>query len=104
MHGSLTNKTPDRLRFSADVRFQPASDPVDPRHTVHGGEWDREVFKAAGISEEQQPTPVSESVRRSMDEAKEEWGLVRKPVGSFALTEAEGGPADAYTQRNLSKL
>ena len=105
VHGSLTNKTPDRLRFSADVRFQPASDPVDPRHTVHGGEWDREAFnKAAGISDAQQPTPVSESVRRSMDEAKEEWGLVRKPVGSFALTEAEGGPADAYTQRNLSKL
>ena len=35
---------------------------------------------------------------------KEEWGLVRKPVGSFALTEAEGGPADAYTKRNLGKL
>ena len=104
MHGSLTNKTPDRLRFSADVRFQPASDPVDPRHTVHGGEWDREAFKAvAGISDAQQPTPVSESVKRSMDEAKEEWGLVRKPL-AFALTEAEGGPADAYAKRNLGKL
>ena len=86
------------------MRFQPASDPVDPRHTVHGGEWDREAFKAvAGISDAQQPTPVSELVRRSMEEAKEEWGLVRKPL-AFALTEAEGGPADASAKRNLGKL
>lgn len=38
MHGSLTNKT-DRLRFSCDVRFQPRSDPVDPRYTAHGTEY-----------------------------------------------------------------
>lgn len=30
MHGSTTNTT-DRFRLSADVRFQPAADPVDPR-------------------------------------------------------------------------
>ncbi|MCC6683057.1 MAG: phytanoyl-CoA dioxygenase family protein [Phycisphaeraceae bacterium] len=30
MHASTTNVT-DRYRLSADVRFQPASDPVDPR-------------------------------------------------------------------------
>jgi hypothetical protein len=30
MHGSITNKT-NTLRFSCDIRWQPASHPVDPR-------------------------------------------------------------------------
>jgi ectoine hydroxylase-related dioxygenase (phytanoyl-CoA dioxygenase family) len=31
MHGSMTNKTADRLRLACDSRFQPANDPLDPR-------------------------------------------------------------------------
>jgi ectoine hydroxylase-related dioxygenase (phytanoyl-CoA dioxygenase family) len=59
MHASTTNLT-NRFRLSCDVRYQPASDPVDSRwggehltgHTVHG----------------QQPL-------RSMEEARAEWGV-----------------------------
>lgn len=35
---------------------------------------------------------VSPSVRRSMAEAKEEWGLVRTPRGEFPLTMAAAAP------------
>ena len=48
---------------------------------------------------------VSESVRRSMAEAKDEWGLVRQPVGNFALSPAAQRGVDAETLKNTtSKL
>lgn len=37
IHGSTANTTADRVRLSTDVRFQPASDPVDYRHTTTPG-------------------------------------------------------------------
>jgi hypothetical protein len=99
MHGSLTNKT-DRLRFSCDVRFQPASEPVDPRYTAHGGEWTGPATSSAaggggGGGEEVDLGYVSASVGRSMGEAKEEWGLVREPRGEFPLTPAAAAATKA---------
>ena len=51
MHSSMhagtvanTTQSPALLRLSCDVRFQPASDAVDPRHTVASGAWDRVDF------------------------------------------------------------
>ena len=44
LHGSLHNVTADRMRFSCDVRFQPAAHPIDgrwvgqgPSQSGHGG-------------------------------------------------------------------
>lgn len=58
MHASTTNLT-NRFRLSCDVRFQPASEPADPRwigegvgHTAHG------------LTE-----------LKSMEEARAEWGI-----------------------------
>lgn len=85
MHGSLTNRTRDRLRLSADVRFQPCSEPLDPRHSaVRHSSWDRTAH-ASRHQQLQRPDQgalgfVSEAVRRSMSLAKEEWGLVRTPL------------------------
>ena len=39
MHAAVTNTTTDPLRISADIRFQPASEPVDNRYTASGPEW-----------------------------------------------------------------
>ena len=39
MHAAVTNTTTDHLRISADIRFQPASEPVDNRYTASGPEW-----------------------------------------------------------------
>ena len=54
MHASTTNLT-QRFRLSCDVRFQPTSDPVDPRW-VHGGMGHREG-----------------PPRKSMAQARSEW-------------------------------
>ena len=58
MHASTTNLT-NRFRLSCDVRFQPASEPADPRwvgvgsgHTAHG-----------------------EIALKPMAEARKEWGV-----------------------------
>ena len=55
MHASTTNLT-NRFRLSCDVRYQPASDPVDER-------WKRDGSGHYG------------EVRRDMESAREEWGL-----------------------------
>ena len=39
MHAAVTNTTTDHLRISADIRFQPAAEPVDNRYTASGPEW-----------------------------------------------------------------
>jgi hypothetical protein len=92
MHGSLTNKT-NRLRFSCDVRFQPSSEPVDPRYTAHGGIWNPDEVAEKNAGRELDLGFVSPSVRRSMAEAKDEWGLARTPVGEFPLTGAAAAAA-----------
>ena len=33
-HGSLVNTVPGKLRLNADVRYQPASRPMDPRYSA----------------------------------------------------------------------
>jgi hypothetical protein len=101
MHGSLHNHTPDRLRFSADIRFQPKTDPLDPRHSaVRYSWWDRarHVSKHQGL--DGALGLVSDSVRSSMAEAKQEWGLVRTPL-DFPMLEAEV-LATEYSSRNTS--
>lgn len=55
MHASTTNLT-QRFRLSCDVRFQPASDPADPRWVGESGGHSAGPFK-----------PI--------DEARSEWGL-----------------------------
>lgn len=102
MHGSLPNKT-NTLRFSCDVRFQPASHPVDPRYTASGA--DNPSMWRAGLGPSQADDDgtrvgydlgfVSESVRRSMAAAKAEWSLVREPIGDFELSPAAQRDVDA---------
>lgn len=58
MHASTTNLT-NRFRLSCDVRFQPASEPADPR-------W---VGEGAGH------TVLGKEPLRSMEEARAAWGL-----------------------------
>ena len=55
MHASTTNLT-NRFRLSCDVRYQPASDPVDER-------WKRDGYGHYA------------SVEREMKSAREEWGV-----------------------------
>jgi hypothetical protein len=57
MHASTTNLT-NRFRLSCDVRFQPASDPMDER------------WKADGVGH-----TASVSALKSMTEARAEWGV-----------------------------
>jgi ectoine hydroxylase-related dioxygenase (phytanoyl-CoA dioxygenase family) len=57
MHASTTNLT-NRFRLSCDIRFQPASEPVDER-------WRRE---GSGHTGEQLPV-------RPMTEVRQEWGV-----------------------------
>ena len=103
MHGSLTNLT-KKLRFSCDVRFQPGSHPVDPRYTASSSEnpalWSPAKRPGSGLK--YNLGFVSESVRRSMAEAKEEWSLVREPVGDFGLSPAAQRATDAVMLRNTS--
>ena len=102
MHGSLTNRSADRLRLSADIRFQPKSEPLDPRHSaVRYAAWDREQHAAKHRLPEGALGFLSDSVRRSMDEAKEEWGLVRTPLDfpEAAAVVGEGAQSD-YSRRN----
>lgn len=56
MHASTTNLT-NRFRLSCDVRFQPVSEPVDPR-------WTKD-----GIGHNPSETP------RSIESARAEWGV-----------------------------
>lgn len=85
LHGSSVNLTgssaspkPPKLRFSCDVRFQPAADPVDKRHTADGR-------ICRGIDEgNRHPGPY-----KSMREALEEWGLVREPIALGELPVAD---------------
>ena len=72
MHASTTNLT-NRFRLSCDVRFQPASEPADSRwigdsgsgHTVHG-----------------------QAPLRSMQDARSEWGCMRK-FGPLAISPSD---------------
>lgn len=83
LHGSSINcsgssASPPKLRLSCDIRFQPAADPVDKRHTADGR-------ICRGIDERNRhPGP-----HKSMREALEEWGLVREPVELDELPEAK---------------
>lgn len=61
MHGSTTNTT-DRFRISADVRFQPAADPADPR-------WAGQ--NATGHTGFANPTKASKTI----EEARVAWGV-----------------------------
>ena len=57
MHASTTNRT-NRFRLSCDIRFQPASDPIDPR-------WEKN-----GSGHTAQHEPV-----KSMEDARSQWGV-----------------------------
>ena len=94
MHGTVTNTTgrethsPPLLRLSCDIRFQPASAAVDPRHTIHGGPWNRAEFAAhaaahaaaaPGLSTGAGHQPAAEGVQ-SIADAKRAWGVERAPL------------------------
>ena len=78
MHAAIEPASAEQLRLSADIRFQPRSEPVDDRYTAHGEGW------AATPSDAQQTFHVMynegsvphEERRRTMEEAKVEWGLL----------------------------
>ena len=57
-----------------------------------GGVWKRGDAAENRSGKEIDLGYVSPSVRRSMAEAKEEWGLVRTPRGNFPLTPAAAAP------------
>jgi hypothetical protein len=72
LHGSATNVTataadPGRLRLSIDVRYQPASDPVDARWMGPPDNWGYRV--ATYETRNNLPNAMS------MSEAKKAWGL-----------------------------
>ena len=63
MHASTTNLT-NRFRLSCDVRFQPASEPMDARWRKHG----------TGHREQAQVRPI--------EDLKAEWGLLTSDAKS----------------------
>ncbi len=89
MHGTVANTTssPALLRLSCDVRFQPLSDVVDPRHTLMGeGDdtpWDRTDFERRATAHAA-AAPVHVSMQ-SIADAKRDWGLEREPLASIRL-------------------
>jgi hypothetical protein len=96
MHGTVANTTcsPALLRLSCDIRFQPFSDPVDPRHTLTAkGEdaaWDRADFeKRAAAHAAATPRNVP---MQSLADAKREWGIDRQPLASIRLAPARPWP------------
>jgi hypothetical protein len=73
LHGSTVNTStnPSKVRLSCDIRFQPASHPVDKRHSADGR-------ICRGIDERNRhPGPY-----RSLPEALLEWGCAVQPLGS----------------------
>ena len=75
LHGGIRNETPRQLRLSADLRFQPARDRRDerwighppPMHERSRGLSDAELIELTGVGLEQ---------TRTMDDVREEWGLL----------------------------
>ena len=95
MHGTVANTTrsPPRLRLSCDIRFQPAADAVDPRHTIDGGPWDREAFAARGAAH---AAAAPEGPRKPLAEAKVEWGIAKEPL-ELKRAPARPWPPQPYT-------
>ena len=70
LHGSLTNQSPETMRLSCDVRFQPASDPVDVRYTIQEGGRGAKMLDGRKFDLAERG-----GERRSMATAREEWGI-----------------------------
>ncbi len=63
LHGSITNAS-DKTRFTVDVRFQPADEPMDER-------W----IGDTPIGHEKWNQHLEAGACRSMNEARQEWGI-----------------------------
>ena len=81
MHGGVTNSSGDRVRLSVDARFQPLSEPSDPRFPMHGY-GPTPLFAAADFIEQQGATAGAigggkTNVYESWGAAKQAWGVER---------------------------
>ena len=81
LHGPLTSlrHAPRRTRLSTDTRWQPASEPIDDRHTVGLGP-DDELWKRHGKygldwARDSKALNPHKGPWRTMEQAKRDWGL-----------------------------
>lgn len=72
--------SPSTIRLSADTRWQPASQPIDDRHTVGLGADDRLWITHGkyGLDWARDSKALNhyQGRRRSMEQAKRDWGLL----------------------------
>lgn len=86
IHGSLENCSNNYVRLSSDVRFQPASDPLDYRHTATPGRkmtdssQDEEYMREMHARFDRLKANMHEGPTRTMPEALAEWGVTPKAL------------------------
>lgn len=84
IHGSLENQSNDYVRLSTDVRFQPASDPIDYRHTATPGRkmtdpsQDKEYMREMHARFDRIKANTHQGPKRTMSEALSDWGVAPK--------------------------
>jgi len=95
IHGSAENSSADYVRLSSDVRFQPASEPVDYRHTATPARemaaeegQDEDYMRAMHRRFDQLKASTYDGPLRTMTEALQQWGVV--PQARSAAAAAAG--------------
>lgn len=81
-HGSLVNTVPGQLRLNADVRYQPASHPVDPRYS--GCVWSTpklrlRLWSSTHLEPAREVRLREQAKGATVAEAKTRWGLTPWP-------------------------
>ena len=90
VHGPLSSERvkPPRVRLSTDTRWQPASEPVDDRHTVGLGPddslWVKHGKFGLDWARDSKALNKHKGPWRSMAEAKRAWGLPPPPPLSIS--------------------
>ena len=99
MHMSTTNTT-DRARISADVRWQPASEPADPRYVGDVERYLREMSKA-GAWNKADEAGGEERLSESMDGASSAGDGANGGGGGEALATPTTQPTPRVTIETL---
>ena len=94
-----TTHSPPLLRLSFDIRFQPKADAVDPRHTAHGGVWDRAEFLANNAAHAA-AAPLAGQPMRPLADLKREWGVDHEPL-AIPLAPARPWPPQPWQPGKL---